>query len=699
LQQKVANRSTETILVNVDDVQEYDEGLAEQIVANTRRYAEMFSMAIDEINTQPDDAAPATQQNVLDIFIQHRNVLAQNAIATAQQPSEQNRARYPPRLLRRYQVLFNPSREAKTASVRQVDAAHIGKLVTIEGIVTRATSVKPSITVATYACDTCGTEIYQEVNGPSFMPKTQCESEACVLNRRKGRLHLQTRGSKFERFQEIKIQELSNHVPVGSIPRSMTIHCYGSATRQAVPGDQITVAGVYLPVPAVGFRAMRAGLLSETFLEAQTIVKAKVGHKEQELTEERLAEIEELSQQDDVYDRLAGSMAPAIYGHDDIKKALLLLLTGGVERDLPDGMHIRGDINICLMGDPGVAKSQMLKAVTDLAPRGIYTTGRGSSGVGLTAAVTRDQFTGEFILEGGALVLADNGVCAIDEFDKMDESDRTAIHEVMEQQTVSIAKAGITTQLNARTSILAAANPLWGRYDPKKSASKNINLPPALLSRFDLLFLLLDKPDHETDLMLAKHITHVHQFNDFPPPQHTPVSKELVRNYITEARRLSPYISKEVTETVIGMYIHMREESSEGSKASKKQTYTSARSLLAILRLASAYARLRMSEEVHESDIIEAVRLMHQSKASLDDDSERENDGEENASARIFEHVKRLVGDDTEVSFVVARRRAVDAGYNDTQFAEFISFYEGLGVFSVNETKTKIRFDNVADDL
>jgi len=579
-----------------------------------------------------------------------------------------------------------------------VDAANIGKLVQIEGIVTRATSVKPSITVATYACDTCGTEIYQEVNGPTFMPKTQCESEACVLNRRKGRLHLQTRGSKFERFQELKIQELAKHVPTGSIPRSMTVHCYGNTTRQAVPGDQITVSGVYLPVPSHGYRAMRQGLLSDTFLEAQVITKVKKGHKEQELSDERLAEIEELSQQDDVYDRLAGSMAPAIYGHEDIKKALLLLLTGGVERDLADGMHIRGDINICLMGDPGVAKSQMLKAVTDLAPRGIYTTGRGSSGVGLTAAVTRDQFTGEFILEGGALVLADNGVCAIDEFDKMDESDRTAIHEVMEQQTVSIAKAGITTQLNARASILAAANPLWGRYDPKKSASQNINLPPALLSRFDLLFLLLDKPDHETDLMLARHITHVHQHNDFPPPQHTPVSKELVRHYISEARRINPYISKETTETVIGMYIHMRDESNESSKMSKKQTYTSARTLLALLRLATAYARLRMSDEVHESDIIEAVRLMHQSKASLDDDDDDDDDdGEENSNARIFEHIKRLAGDDEEISFVAARRRAIDAGYNDTQFGDFISFYEGLGIFSVNETKTKIRFDNTSN--
>ena len=370
-------------------------------------------------------------------------------------------------------------------------------------------------------------------------------------------------------MQELRVQELPGQVPVGHVPRAMTVVCRGQLARLARPGDTVVLDCVLTPSPYTGYRAIRAGLLAETHLEASGLRvvrgdrgakagqrRAKQERKEEaargtmsgdgEVGEEEAAEdldgvapagqgedafadenmldpspfllqaMDEAAEDPQIYSKLARSIAPEIWGHEDVKKALLLMLVGGVTSEQSDGLRIRGDINVCLMGDPGVAKSQLLKHVTTLAPRCVYTTGKGSSGVGLTAAVVKDAVTGELSLEGGALVLADRGICCIDEFDKMEDSDRTAIHEVMEQQTVSIAKAGITTSLHARTAILAAANPVYGRFrrnlaaDPHSNLLRNVNLPAALLSRFDLLFLLLDVPDADSDAALARHVTFVH---------------------------------------------------------------------------------------------------------------------------------------------------------------------------------------------
>lgn len=328
-------------------------------------------------------------------------------------------------------------------------------------------------------------------------------------------------------------------------------------------------------------------------------------------TELTADELNELAQ-DDFYTHLASSIAPEIYGHLDVKKALLLLLVGGVDKR-PDGMKIRGNINICLMGDPGVAKSQLLGYINRLAIRSQYTTGRGSSGVGLTAAVMKDPLTGEMILEGGALVLADHGVCCIDEFDKMADHDRTAIHEVMEQQTISIAKAGIMTTLNARVSILAAANPAFGRYNPRRTVEQNIQLPAALLSRFDLLWLIQDKPDRDNDLRLAKHIVYVHSHLKQPTTNVKALDMKLMRRYIALCKRKEPTISADLSDYIVGAYVELRRD----ARNNKDMTFTSARNLLGILRLSTALARLRLSDIVDKDDVSEALRLLEMSKDSL----------------------------------------------------------------------------------
>ncbi|EFA85031.1 MCM family protein [Heterostelium album PN500] len=711
MMKEVFDRKRKLFEIELEDVFRFtnDRDFVRRIETNTMSYIRLFTSALEELMPEPDFTTDSIQStigessdSVIDLIMAHRakNMMANIDAAVGDQPPRPNRSLgkdgggattgganakkrsakknehlnvLPPDLLRRFELLIVPrvAQQFKPTKIREIRSEHIGCLITLEGIVTRVTDVKPMVTVAAYTCDTCNAEWFQEVTSREFMPIIKCNSAECYNNSRDtnkiGSLTLQSRGSNTG-----KVRERSDWT-------------YSTNYQGTSPGDLVTLFGVFLPTPYTGHKAIRAGLLADTYVEAMRIVQHKKTYEQYQMTPEMEEAIKEI-EDSDIYERLAMSIAPEIYGHLDVKKALLLQMVGAAVKKMPDGMSIRGDINICLMGDPGVAKSQLLKHIAKIAPRGIYTSGKGSSGVGLTAAVIKDSVTGDYVLEGGSLVLADMGICCIDEFDKMEDADRTAIHEVMEQQTISIAKAGITTTLNARTSVLAAANPAFGRYNFNKKPDENFNLPPSLLSRFDLLFLIVDRPDLELDRLLSEHVTFVHQ-NSKPPELKTEVYEpEFIRCFVSRARKYEPYVPPQLTEFIVESYVTMRKQEADQKVP---LTYTTARTLLGILRLAQARARCRFSETVAQSDVEEAMRLMWVSKASIRTDQKKKRvDPITSIYALIRDTCKKHSSSKIQLPDML--KMVLTAGFTQNQFNRCLSEYQEMGLLMVNDDKSSI---------
>jgi replicative DNA helicase Mcm len=508
--------------------------------------------------------------------------------------------------------------------IRHIRANHLGNMMAIEGLVKKRTEVRPKLLVGAFQCSKCGAVVRIDQEEDILKEPSECYEDQGGCGRVSS-FKLLTNLSQFIDSQKIEIQENPEGLRGGAQPERISVFLEDDLVGEIAPGDRVVVNGI---LHSMQRRRGTFRLTSfDKTMEAISIESQELAFEEVEVTAEDEEKILKVSNDPEIYEKMKKSIAPTIYGMDIEKEALILQLFGGMAKEMPDGTHIRGDIHALFVGDPGTAKSQMLTYMSRLSPRSVYASGKASSAAGLTAAAVRDEFgEGQWTLEAGALVLADMGIACIDEIDKMEETDRSSMHQAMEQQEISVAKAGINATLKSRCAILAAANPKLGRFDEFLPIHEQINMPPALLSRFDLIFSILDKPHRQKDTDLATHILNTHKageisenINKTKKSKYTKKQQEMfiknvmpffepefLRKYVAYAKRtIYPVMTDEALEILKNYYVDFRNSSED------TVTFTP-RQLEAFVRLAEASAKIRLSQEVTIDDAKRAIYIIDQ---------------------------------------------------------------------------------------
>ncbi|MBD3387494.1 MAG: AAA domain-containing protein [Candidatus Altiarchaeales archaeon] len=557
----------------------------EQLRKLGEKYPERKSLILDfeELERYDNDLADRLRATPDEVLVDFNDVLnAMGVLTMVENP--------------KFNVRFKnmPRERGYTILVRDITAEHIGKYLQVEGVVNRISDVLPKVSKALFVCNRCDEHNWIQQDKRMLIEPSRCRS--CG----KGDFRFIPEESEWIDVQHIEIQEPLEMLKGGEQARRIELWAEEDMTDEVTAGDKILVTGtVRLKPPKF------KGSVYQKFIEVNHLEGIEREFEEFDITDEEEKEILELSKDPRLHDKIVGSIAPSIYGYNEVKEAIALQLFGGRQgKILPDGTKARGDMHLLLIGDPGVAKSRILQYVDQIAPKSIYVTGKGTTGAGLTATAERDELAdGAWTLKAGALVLAGGGIAGIDEFDKMSKEDRSAMHEAMEQQTISVAKAGIITKFKANTSILAASNPKFSRFDNYKPLAEQFDIPPTLISRFDLIFPIRDILDSEHDRSIADHMLKMHRSEELEEIK-PDIDPELFRKYIAYARRnIHPELTLDTSDKIKEYYVQLRARGKEGTAAATP------RQLEALVRLSEASAKLRLSNEVSVGDVERAIKL------------------------------------------------------------------------------------------